>query len=102
MVAMTLYPSKRRSPSATKREARVLIHLRDLLDQLQDMTPAERDEASQTQWIPPVRVVEKLLDPSLRQHERVEIIIGAHKTDCGGQSPTWDTIAGVLGISQKV
>jgi hypothetical protein len=95
-----LYQNKRRTPTQNARkEPRVIVHLRGLLEQLQAMTRDERKEASQDQWIPSEDCLKQLLNPDLRQCERVEIIIVYHKFDNGGQSPSWDTVGGVLGIS---
>ncbi len=101
MVAMTLYSSKRRTPSREKREPRVIAHLRSMLERVQAMTDEERREAALNQWIPGEDCLLSLLDPALRQAERVERVIVYHKYDTGGQSPSWDTVGGVLGISRE-
>lgn len=101
MVATMLYSSKRRAPSKEKREPRVIAHLRSLLEQLQDMSPDERQEAAANQWLPSEDCLKALLDPTLRQAERVERVIVYYKFDNGGASPSWDTVGGVLGISRE-
>jgi hypothetical protein len=80
---------------------RVIRHLQRLREQVAAMTEAERQANLQKQWIPTVADLDFLLNPSLRQRDRVEAIIVMHKRDMRGDSPTFPLIGEVLGVSKQ-
>jgi hypothetical protein len=83
-----------------KQEPHVLLHLRELRDQIEAMTDDERAVNLLNQWLPTVDDLDYLLSPALRQRDRVEAIIIMHKRDVGGDSPSFTFIGSVLGISK--
>lgn len=98
--ALDFLPSRRR-PSRTPTEPRVIAHLRRLLDQVDAMSDTERDAISAVAWVPPSALLRDLLDCSLTQRDRVEMIIIAYKRGNWGQSPSWDAVGKVLDISHQ-
>ena len=52
------------------------------------------------QWEPPDDLLDMLSDKKLRQRDRVEMIIAFYAADHGGNSPTFDEIGAILGISK--
>lgn len=80
---------------------RVLRHLHKLREQIDAMTEDERRVNLQKQWIPTVADIDFLLNPLLRQRDRVEAIIVFHKRDMKGDSPAFPLIGDVLGISKQ-
>lgn len=80
---------------------RVVRHLRKLRDRIEAMTEEERRINLQKKWIPTLADIDFLLDPSLRQRDRVEAIIVFHKRDMKGDSPSFPLIGEVLGVSKQ-
>jgi hypothetical protein len=84
------------------RVARTIEHLKHYLEMYDEMTERERDQAARVAWMPPRDVVNMLLDPSLKQRDRVEIVIVAFSVSHPGHTPSWDEIARILGITKRV
>lgn len=85
-----------------KRQSKTEQHLSEYLAMFDDMTESERTEAAKLAWMPPRRVVEILLDNTLRQRDRVELVIVAFSATHPGHTPSWDDVARILGISRTV
>jgi hypothetical protein len=52
------------------------------------------------EWTPPPDLLDLLKDTSIRQRDRVELIIAYYAADHGGNSPPFQIIADVMGISK--
>lgn len=108
MVAMAWYtkgyrkPKRERQPTQREKADKERIeHLQNQIDIINAMTQEELVEVRRTQWMPPVELLEDLKKTTILQCDRVEMIIVWHKADVHGDSPSWDTIATVLGIARK-
>jgi len=51
------------------------------------------------EWIPPDELIELIANKDLLQRDRVELIIAFYAADHGGNTPTYEKIGKIMGIS---
>lgn len=72
-------------------------HLRKLLDSYDKRTDIDQNAF----WLPPKVVLERLLDPHLKQRDRIEILIAQYAYAHGGNSPSAYELSDLMGISHR-